>query len=298
VSRGWLYFSPLPHYLLGVISGDRVRLKLTLQYDGSGFHGWQVQNDERTVQGEIEAALERLTGAQRPVIGSGRTDRGVHATGQVASVDVPPRWSAPELQRALNAVLPDDIWIQDVRPVALHFHPRYDAVARTYTYRLGIAPESRSPFHRGWCWALTRQVRADLLAKAAQQLQGDHSFEAFAKAGQPERGYRCVVLKAAWEPWRPLGHAFRITANRYLHHMVRYLVGTMVGIATGRRPSEDMALLLSGASHDLETSPPAPPEGLFLTRVRYPESVLDPDHEPEETARPTHGDPTHDEDLP
>lgn len=254
-------------------SGDRIRLRLTLQYDGSGFHGWQVQREERTVQGALESALERLTGARRSVLGSGRTDTGVHATAQVASVDVPARWSAPELHRALNAVLPRDIWIMEVRRAAPGFHPRYDAVARTYAYWLGTAPESRSPFHRRWCWPLCQPVEPALLEAAAEPLIGGHSFRAFAKAGQPERGHRCVVRVARWEPWAGLGHVFTVTADRYLHHMVRYLVGTMVDIARERRPLGDMRALLSGEGPELETSPPAPPEGLFLTRVEYPEEV-------------------------
>lgn len=265
-------------------SGDRIRLRLTLQYDGSGFHGWQVQREERTVQGALESALERLTGARRPVLGSGRTDTGVHATGQVASVDVPARWSPRELHRALNAVLPEDIWIADVQHVSGSFHPRYDAVARTYAYRLGTEPESRSPFHRGWCWALCEPVELALLEAAARPLVGAHSFRAFAKAGQPERGHRCGVQAASWAPWAPLGHVFSITADRYLHHMVRYLVGTMVDIARGRRPVADMSALLEGEA-GLVTSPPAPPEGLFLERVEYAEAADGTIRQPLEDSR-------------
>lgn len=258
-------------------SGDRVRYQLTLHYDGSGFHGWQVQKEGRTVQGELESALERLTGARRAVIGSGRTDRGVHATGQVASVDVPSRWSGTELRRALNAVLPDEIWVAGIARVGGRFHPRYDAVSRTYTYRLGTAPEAESPFHRLTCWPLSDSIDRSALEEAASSLPGNHSFRSFAKAGQEERGDRCTVQAACWEPWR-LGFLFRITADRYLHHMVRYLVGTMVDIARQRRPGGDMVALLEGSAPDLETSPPAPPQGLFLTRVEYPPHVLDPDH--------------------
>lgn len=261
-------------------SGDRVRLQLTLHYDGSGFHGWQIQKEDRTVQGELESALERLTGARRPVVGAGRTDSGVHATGQVASVDVPDRWSPPELRRALDAVLPGDIWIADVRRVSDRFHPRYDAVSRTYAYRLGTVPEARSPFHRHTCWSLGQPVDVSAMARTATVIPGEHSFHAFAKAGQEHRGYRCTVQRAEWEPWPPLGLVFHITADRYLHRMVRYLVGTMVDVGRGRRPEADMATLLEGGSGGLETSPPAPPEGLFLTRVEYPSHVFDPDCEP------------------
>ncbi len=252
---------------------DSIRLRLTVHYDGSHFHGWQFQPDQRTVQGELESALSRLADGRRAVVGSGRTDTGVHATGQVASVDMPPRWVPTELHRALNAVLPHDVWVQDVRPVRRDFHPRYDALARTYVYRVGTVAESRSPFHRPWCWALAEPLDLGALSSPAGLLVGEHSFRSFAKAGQPERGDRCRVSSAAWEGWE-LGVRFTITADRYLHHMVRYLVGTMVDIARAGRPPGDLARLLD-SEPGLETSPPAPPEGLFLARVEYPDHVHD-----------------------
>lgn len=244
------------------------RIKLTLHYDGAGFYGWQVQPGVRTVQAELESALARLTGRPTGVLGAGRTDRGVHATGQVAAATVPGKWTAERLRRALNAILPEDVWVAAAEPVPESFHPRYDAVARGYTYRVGTAEDARSPFRRRWCWALGRPLDPAALEAAASLLPGEHSFRAFAKAGQPERGDRCTVHLARWAPWRAHGVAFHVTANRFLHHMVRYLVGTMVDIARSVRPLEHMAALLGGEP-SLETSPPAPAEGLFLTRVYY-----------------------------
>lgn len=264
---------------------DSIRLQLTVHYDGSQFHGWQFQPDQRTVQGELEKALSRLADRPRSVIGSGRTDAGVHATGQVASVDMPIRWSPEQLHRALNAILPEDVWVETVRRVRADFHPRYDALARTYTYRVGTAIASRSPFHRGWCWALGEALDLDALSAGAAHLPGERSFAAFAKAGQPERGDRCTVARAAWDRWE-LGVRFTITADRYLHHMVRYLVGTMVDVARGYRPPRDIPGLLEGEP-GLETSPPAPPEGLFLTLVEYPDHVHDVDPATPEARRST-----------
>ena len=249
------------------------RFLMVLHYDGSDFFGWQRQKTERTVQGEVESVLERITGRHRPVMGSGRTDRGVHALGQVASVALPDRWDAPSLRGAMNALLPPGIWVREVRRVDSGFHPRYDAVARTYTYLVGTSPLSHSPFLADRCWSLGRPLDGKSLRAAAMLLVGDHSFRAFAKAGQEERGHRCSVHHAAWDPWEGLGHVFTITANRYLHHMVRYLVGTMVEIALGKRPRDDLYALLSTGRTELETSPPAPPEGLYLSRVRYPDGV-------------------------
>lgn len=246
---------------------ESLRLQLTVHYDGSGFHGWQFQPDQRTVQGELEAALSRLADSPRAVIGSGRTDTGVHATGQVASVDMPARWTPGDLRRSLNAILPRDIWVEEAHRVRPDFHPRYDALARTYVYRVGTQTEARSPFHHPWCWALCEPVDPVLLDAAAAYLAGGHSFLAFAKAGQPERGDRCTIARAGWDRWE-LGLRFTITADRYLHHMVRYLVGTMVEIARGRRPLRDLPALLA-SEPGLETSPPAPPQGLFLAHVEY-----------------------------
>ena len=255
------------------------RFRLTLHYDGSGFHGWQVQPGVRTVQGEVDAVLSRL--ADRPVtsIAAGRTDTGVHATGQVIGADMPESWTADALQRSVNALLPGDVWAAAVEPAPPDFHARYDAVGRGYIYRVGTTPAAASPFRRRWCWALHDPVDVAILHETVAALPGEHSFERFAKAGQPERGTVCTVHHARWVE-RPGGLELRVVANRFLHHMVRYLVGTMIDAARGRRPAADMAALLDEAT-GLETSPPAPPEGLFLARVYYDTDELErePDHE-------------------
>ncbi len=259
---------------------EPTRLRLTLHYDGSGFHGWQVQPDQRTVQGELDAALSRL--ADRPVtsVGAGRTDTGVHALGQVVHVAMPASWTPAGVKRSLNAILPGDIWVAEAAAVSPAFHARYSAIARGYVYRVGTTPASRSPFRAPWCWPLAETPDRALLDAGAAAIAGEHSFRGYAKAGQPERGYRCTVLRSGWREW-PGGVEFQVVANRFLHHMVRYLVGTMVDAARGRRPLEDVGGLLEEARlvtetnpHGLETSPPAPPEGLFLARVYYGESEL------------------------
>jgi tRNA pseudouridine38-40 synthase len=275
---------------------DCTRFRLIVEYDGSAFHGWQVQPDQRTIQGELESALSRLADCRRGVIGSGRTDTGVHADGQVASVDMPSSWTVEALHRSLNSVVSPDIRVRSVSVAAPDFHPRYDALRRTYRYEVGLSESAGSPFHRRWCWplgeALARDrdgrygdardsqrapdradpnppnIDRDLLAQAAATVVGAHSFERFAKTGQPERGYRCHVIRAAWSD-TDLGVRLTITADRYLHHMVRYLVGTMVDVARCRRPLDDMTRLLA-RDPDLVTSPPAPAEGLFLHHVEYP----------------------------
>lgn len=253
---------------------DQTRFRLTVHYDGSGFRGWQVQPDQRTVQGELEAALSRLANRGTTVLGSGRTDTGVHATGQVASVDMPASWSDDELKTSLNALLPTDVWVEAVTTTSADFHPRYDARRRSYRYEIGTEPRAASPFHRRWCWPLPDELDPAPMEEAARLLHGTHDFERFAKAGQPERGTVCTVISAAWSS-TDLGVRFTVTADRYLHHMVRYLVGTMVDLGRARRPLEDFARLL-GCDPNVVTSPPAPAAGLFLHRVEYEDDPSPP----------------------
>jgi tRNA pseudouridine38-40 synthase len=181
---------------------------------------------------------------------------------------MPTSWTAERLRSGVNALVAADVWLESVSRTAGDFHPRYDALRRTYRYEVGIRAHCASPFHRRWCWPLGEALDRDLLDRAADAVVGEHSFQAFAKTGQPERGHRCRVGSAGWSD-TPLGVRFTISADRYLHHMVRYLVGSMVDIARGRRPLDDMARLLRG-DPGVVMSPPAPSEGLFLHRVEYP----------------------------
>jgi tRNA pseudouridine38-40 synthase len=244
--------------------------QLVLHYDGGGFAGWQRQPDVRTVQGELENALLRLCGSPVVVLGAGRTDAGVHARGQAAGVRVPERWPAEELRRALNAVVPPDIWVVAAHEMHERFHARYDATARRYTYYVGTEEESRSPFRRRYEWALCQPLDENALREAAAAIVGDHAFWAFAVRGTapPADQHRCAVRLAEWQQ-RQGGFAFEIEANRFLHHMVRFLVGTMVDVARGRRPLGDVQRLLESSDNG-ETSPPAPAHALFLDAVTYP----------------------------
>ena len=262
------------------------RYFLLLQYDGAPYQGWQLQRARPTVQDELERVLETITGEHRTVTGSGRTDTGVHALGQVAAVDVPAGWSAKELRRSMNALLPPEVWLREVRRVPDDFHPRFHPTARVYEYRLGVAPGAASPFRSRWCWDVSGDdIDPERLLEAARLIPGRRSFRRFAKAGQPQRGEVCEVTEASWTPWDRIGYRFRIEANRYLHRMVRYLVGTMVDISRGRRPIDEMAEMLDSPDTPLRTSRPAPPAGLFLARVEYPPERLgnEPDRDPPTT---------------
>ena len=248
-------------------------VQIDLHYDGAGFKGWQRQPDKRTVQGVVEQALERLCGAPIPALGSGRTDAGVHARGQAVGVRLPERWNPPRLRRALNAVLPDDVWAAAAFEMRADFHARYSAVARRYSYYVGTDDEVNSPFRRARELPYDRPLDHTSLDRAAAMIGGEHCFRAFAVLGTAPAhdDHRCIVREAHWRE-RVGGLVFEIEANRFLHHMVRFLVGTMLDVASGRRPESDVATLLA-ASDNRTASPPAPAHALFLDRVEYPRDL-------------------------
>ena len=248
-------------------------VQLVLHYDGSGFSGWQRQPEQRTVQGVVEQALERLCGQAVAALGSGRTDAGVHARGQAVGVRVPEKWTPDALRRALNAVLPEDVWVAAAFEMRPEFHARYSATSRKYSYYVGTDDAANSPFRRRTEYPLSFGIDRGALDGAARSIVGAHSFRAFAVKGTaPEHDqHECEVTLARWDE-RPGGLVFEIEANRFLHHMVRFLVGTMLDVASRRRPPGDMPALLRSADNS-EVSPPAPAHALFLDAVRYPSEL-------------------------
>jgi tRNA pseudouridine38-40 synthase len=249
---------------------DQRTIQLVLQYDGAGFAGWQRQPGPRTVQGELEAGMSRLLATPTGVVGAGRTDAGVHARGQAVGVTVPDKWSATSLRRALNAVVPPDMWVATAHEMSPEFHARYSATARRYSYRVGTDDAARSPFRRRWEHQVLQPIDPEALAATTAQLLGEHRFLAFAVRGTAPAtdDHRCTIQHAAWVPVEG-GWRFDIQANRFLHHMVRFLVGTMLQIATGQRPLADFGRLLVADAND-EISPPAPAHALCLEAVEYP----------------------------
>jgi tRNA pseudouridine38-40 synthase len=243
---------------------------LTLAYDGTDFAGWQRQPDQRTVQADLESALARLAGARVVTHAAGRTDAGVHARAQVVSFVMPRPWDAAELHAALLALTPPDMHVRAVRPAPTGFHARKHATARRYAYYVGCDADARSPFRRRYEWAVGRPLDPAGLAAAAAPLPGEHDFRAFSAAGQVKSHYRCNIAHAEWRE-RPegAGFIFEVEADRFLHRMVRFLVGMAVDVALGRRPAADVGRLLQ-ATENTDASPPAPPEGLYLMAVRYP----------------------------
>ena len=248
-------------------------LQLVLQYDGSRFAGWQRQPDERTVQGVVEEALERLCERHITVLGAGRTDAGVHALGQVAGIRVPDRWTPTEMRRALNAVLPHDVWVASSHAMVPEFHARFSAVSRAYRYLVGTDEAAESPFRRNRELAWKRAVDRQLLDETAALILGDRCFLGFAVRGTAPEGdnHHCNVFESRWLE-RDGGLAFFVRANRFLHHMVRFLVGTMLDVASGKRDLSEMTALLE-ATDNQGVSAPVPSHGLYLEKVEYPREL-------------------------
>jgi tRNA pseudouridine38-40 synthase len=242
------------------------RLKLVLEYDGTAYHGWQVQPGLDTIQGRLEAVLSRVAGAPVQVRGAGRTDAGVHALGQVASCTAAVRLDDGALRRALNALLPDDIVVCHAETVVPDFDARRSARAKTYRYTL-LRREHPSAIDARFSLHVSHPLDREAMAEAAQCLIGTHDFSAFragtCAAATPIR----TITRAAWrvdgDRWQ-----FEIDGNAFLQHMVRIIVGTLLEIGRGKRGAADLAAIL--ASRDRRAAgKTALPHGLCLVSVAY-----------------------------
>jgi tRNA pseudouridine38-40 synthase len=249
------------------------RYQLTLAYDGTDFFGSQRQANKRTVQGELEKALLRLGWTGRSVLMSGRTDTGVHATGQVASCDLHWSHSGEELVRALNAILPDDMAVQNVCITNADFHPRFDATSRCYRYRLFCQPV-RDPIREHFAWRIISDFASDILAETARLFLGTHDFAAFGSPTTPKGTTVRTVMNASWtQPEKDEWH-FEVRADAFLYRMVRRLVFVQMAVAQGKVSAEAIAdALANPAPAGTRTELPAglaPAHGLTLVEVTYP----------------------------
>jgi tRNA pseudouridine38-40 synthase len=253
------------------------RYQLTLVYDGTDFFGSQRQANKRTVQGELENALCTLGWMGRAVIMAGRTDTGVHATGQVASFDIDWSHSDDDLAHALNAALPADLAVHQARMVYASFHPRFDAISRCYRYRLFCQP-LRDPMRERFAWRVWPQTNGDTLAETPKLFLGTRDFSAFGSLTTPKGSTVRTVMKAKWmqaglDEWH-----FEVQADAFLYRMVRRLVFVQVAVAQGKVSAEVVANSLArqdSAGKRREKLPAglAPAHGLTLVEVAYPHEI-------------------------
>lgn len=250
--------------------GQERMLRLELEFDGTAFSGWQRQSDRRTVQGEVEAALARILGGPHPIVGAGRTDAGAHARRMVVSCPTRHAMPAPQLARALDAVLPEDIGVRAVLDAPPGFHARRDALWKWYRYRI-LRSAGRRPLERRTTWHLRARLDFGALEAGARVLEGCHDFAAFSNAGSPRRTTVRTLQAVRWS--RPTEEllVLDVVGNGFLYKMVRNIVGTLVGVArgpeAGRAEAVVRAVLEGGVR--TEAGAAAPAAGLTLMQVGF-----------------------------
>lgn len=240
-------------------------LRLLITYDGSRFVGWQRQAEGESIQGLLEDAFGRIEGTPVTVHGAGRTDAGVHALGQVASVRVACLHDPATLTRALNARLPADIRVLSIEEAGTEFHARFSARSKRYRYQIRLSPIA-NPFDRAYTWHLPERLDIEAMRAAAALLVGTHDFGAFRSAGNEMRGTVRTVTRSELLIGDLL--VYEIAGSGFLRHMVRAIVGTLVDVGRGRRPPANMTALLQGGTR-ADAGSTAPPHGLLLVGVDY-----------------------------
>ncbi|MFO7584407.1 MAG: tRNA pseudouridine(38-40) synthase TruA [Anaerolineales bacterium] len=247
------------------------RYQIILAYDGTDFYGSQRQAKARTVQGELENALRRIGWTGKSVLLAGRTDTGVHASGQVAALDFDGwRHSPAELLDALNSQLPRDMAAQSVTLAAEAFHPRFDAVARCYVYRIFFQPV-RDPLRERFAWRIWPALEVESIREAASLLAGTHDFSAFGTPPRPESTTVRTISRAEWQIHDD-ELRFTVQAEAFLYRMVRRMTFVQVTVAQGKIPAQTIADVLTGSlSGERLPAGLAPAHGLCLVSVTYPE---------------------------
>jgi tRNA pseudouridine38-40 synthase len=243
------------------------KIKLTLAYDGTRYHGWQFQKNGLTIQEVLEDKLRVLTQEPVRVFASGRTDAGVHALGQVCHLETRSLLRPEELERGLNGLLPDDIHIVRAEGVPPGFHARYDARSKVYEYRILNRPEP-DVFLRRTTWHVSRPLDLEAVEQGLARIRGEHDFSSFRSAGSGNRNPVRRVLRAELLEHEPGRVSLVFEANGFLRHMVRNLVGTLVDVGTGKVSPADFEEILEAGDRG-RAGVKAPAQGLFLMEVRY-----------------------------
>lgn len=249
------------------------RIRITVAYDGTCYHGWQVQPGLATIQSELERVVSEIDSRPVQVAGSGRTDAGVHAIGQVAAFDLANRIPCPNLRKAMNRILPPDIRILDVSEASPDFHPRYQAVAKTYEYRIFRA-EVCPPMRRLYCYHYPYPLDETAMSAAARLIEGEHDFPAFAASDQRDELGRSKVRTIFSSTLRREEDdlVYRVRGSGFLKHMVRIIVGTLIETGKGNLDIAAWLARLDPAFAGV-AGPAAPARGLCLVSVEYPESA-------------------------
>lgn len=253
------------------------RIKVTLAYDGTEFHGWQVQPGLPTIQSHLEESLSALEGRHVAVHGSGRTDAGVHALGQVAAFDLENPLPLRNLQKAVNRTLPAAIRVLEVEEVPADFHPRFKAIGKTYEYRL-FRQEVCPPFIRRYVHHFPYPLDEEAMIRAAGYFEGEHDFTTFAAADERYADGQSLVRRIFSSVARREGDLliYQVRGSGFLKHMVRNLVGTLIEVGKGNLRPEDLPGVIAARSRP-KAGPTAPGRGLFLVKVDYPDYFNSPD---------------------
>jgi tRNA pseudouridine38-40 synthase len=248
------------------LSKNMFNFKIIIEYDGASYHGWQRQKNANTVQAEIEAAIKKITKKQVSIIGSGRTDAGVHAFGQVANFLCATKLSCHVLKKALNSVLPKDIVIKECKKAADDFHARFCAKSKIYNYCI-LNSETKSAIFRNNCWSIKKKLNLDNMKKAASLLIGTHDFKAFEGAGSSVKTSVRTVLRL--EIIKQSDYIiFEFKASGFLRHMVRNIVGTLVDVGLCKISIQNFKDILKSKNRN-NAGITAPAHGLFLMKVFY-----------------------------
>jgi tRNA pseudouridine38-40 synthase len=262
-----------------------MRYSIRLSYDGSAFCGWQIQNNARTVQGELEKALSTLLGTAISIVGAGRTDSEVNAINYIAHFDTSDEVSinAEQLCYKLNAILPREVAVHEVSATKADFHARFDARSREYHYFIHFR---KDPFCEKYSYRMRYPLDMDRMNEAAKHLLGEHDFSCFEKVGGNNATSICTITEAAWSTYTPdhakmMGYpcqpgdyiVFKIRANRFLRNMVRAVVGTLFEVGRGAMTVSEMRDAVH-AHNRCAAGQSMPPDGLYLTNIRYPERIF------------------------
>ena len=250
-----------------LIKDSMATFKLVVEYDGTAYHGWQRQKTDRTIQGQIEKALTTMTGKPVSLVGSGRTDAGVHAMGQTASFRSDAGLGPDVYLKGLNSLLPDDILIRFCEWVEPAFHARYDVRSKIYQYRI-LNRDTPSVMERHFIWHIRRQLDVPAMQKAVSYFVGEHDFKSFEGTGSPRTSTVRHVIRADMRQSAQDRILFDIEAQGFLRYMVRNIVGTLVDVGRGRIPGEDVKRILLSRDRN-QAGATAPARGLFLMKVNY-----------------------------